>query len=761
MELNKIKTTHLWARQVLIVCAVLLLVVVQAAAQSTAVFSDDAERAMMESYIAQGWTTYSGTVGSPSQTYVHSGKWSYAFRAGQNAYWAPGYTAPDPQYLHLWFYVPSTFSLASGASTWFAGLWQTSNSTYYLTKLTDKAGELYLLANTTAGTHAITTNTWHSFEMKYQVSGGSVTIWLDGAQDIALTGQTLSAMNSVMLDLNAGTGTIYYDDLTVSNAQSTNPTSGITVRHAYPTNRTAMKVQTYLWGAAATDQMVSSVDGTPFSTITNPGTYQEPILTLTSLSAGSHTLEIQLQSSSGTARATWTEIFNAYGGTPTVSINAYNNVVKGGHKVFPISAWAMNPDNDNLWMNKGTPAAKNMNPPGANAAGWFSGYSDSYSPSQYKSYMEGTNLVSGLKCLSTGTLVIGPYAPRMGGYGSDAANMAAYASALTGEPCVLGWFTYDEASVNGYSPALMQGTMNAAHANDNNHPVIYDDATMPYLNLSWYYPTMVADIYSSDDYPLCYADSFRSTSRQWSDWVHAMDRNETANYGLVPNYQVLELSIWSSTGNHNCTSANVAGTSVSNTTVYNEFWMAYIHNRKGISWYNDSVPPYDAGYSPTCVTPLASTPSSECLPVNSSGVPAITPVMTAVNAIGADTLLADPTGRTISTNRNSVCVASPYTAGQRVDATYREFGGFVWIFAARLTDPICNSGENSAAALSTQITVSGLTGTQTATVYGENRSVSVSNGALTDNFNPWAVHIYQIPVSSTLSPPTSVTAVPH
>jgi hypothetical protein len=51
----------------------------------------------------------------------------------------------------------------------------------------------------------------------------------------------------------------------------------------------------------------------------------------------------------------------------------------------------------------------------------------------------------------------------------------------------------------------------------------------------------------------------------------------------------------------------------------------------------------------------------------------------------------------------------------------------------------------SASTLSGQVT--SLTGTglaSSATVYGENRNVSISGGKITDNFGPYAVHIYQV-----------------
>jgi hypothetical protein len=743
------------------------------------VFSDDAERAVMEPWVLDSWgAVNSTTMGVASQAQVHSGKWSYAFQSGQTASWGVAYTAPDPQYLKFWFYVPSSYSLVSGSTTNLAGLENTSGWSPFAVKMTNSGGTLYTYLQSTTGTHAISTNTWNTIEMEYNVGGGTLTLWLNGTQDIALTGQSLSAMNTVYIGMTAGTGTIYFDDITVSSTASGNPTSGITVRHAYPGNRLAMKIQTYLWGAASTDVLVSSIDGTTFSTITNPGTYQEPMLTMTSLSAGNHTLQVQLQTSGGTARQTWTETIAACGCTPTNGIDAYNNVYHNGQKFFPVTEWFPDVSDAPNWAGYGTSAngsGVNLSPPGINGSGWVSGWASAYSPSQYQSYMEGA-LGTGLNCLNENDFpVIGPAMSRAGGYGSDSANMAAYAAALTNEACVFAWFGYDEASVNGITTATMQGTMNAAHANDNNHPFLYDDATFPYLTQLWYYPNLVADIYSSDTYPLCYSNVFATNGpRYMSDWVHMMDREERMNYGLVPNYQMLELAIFfqGEFANFNCSASNAAGTSISNTTVYWEFWMAFIHDRKGFGFFTNGGPTYEAGYGPACTAQATQPSGSDCFPASatqasgcgstgSSCVPAVVPPMSAVNAIGANTLLANPTGRTISTNQTTICVASPYTADARVDASYKEYGGNIWIFAARLTDPLCSTSENSASALSTTITLSGLSGSATATVYGESRTVPVTNGVLTDSFNPWDVHIYEIPNSVTPAPPTDVQATPH
>jgi hypothetical protein len=43
------------------------------------------------------------------------------------------------------------------------------------------------------------------------------------------------------------------------------------------------------------------------------------------------------------------------------------------------------------------------------------------------------------------------------------------------------------------------------------------------------------------------------------------------------------------------------------------------------------------------------------------------------------------------------------------------------------------------------IALSGIGSATSATVYGENRTVKISSNTITDNFGPYAVHIYQIP----------------
>jgi hypothetical protein len=728
-------------RFAILVAAIFLTAAWSAVGQTIAI-SDDAEQGIYEHYISNGWSLNSGTI-SVEQSVVHSGLYAYQISPNSNGYRAATINF-SPAYLTCWVYIPSSYSLPSGSNTGnICALLSTTSFIINGVGVINSGGTLYLYSSGTKGTHAVTTNAWHFIQYEY---ASSFTAWLDGVQDITGT-LTAETKNSILIGLNSsGTGSVYVDDITVSSAASTNPTAAITVRHAYPTNHTAIAVQTYLWGAASTDSLVTSIDGSSVSTISNPGTYQAPIVTLTGLTAGNHTLLVALNNSGGTQRASWTETIATYGGTPLVAIDGYNNLVEGGNKVFPITGWWTQGYGLN-WVQSGY----------TNTAGWVSGWASAYSTSQYQTYMTGSTANSDLNCVSSGVQTIGPYFSRAAGFGTDAQNFAGYAAFFTKSPCVLGWFAYDEASTNGYTTSQMQGVMNAVHANDNNHPFFYDDATLPYLNLQWYYPYMVADIYSSDNYPLCYANTFHNEGKQLSDWVNEMDRDARANYGLAPNFQILEFYNFVNSGsNFDCSSNNsITGTAVSATTIYNEAWLAVIHGRKGISWYDNGS--LTSAYGPVCAT----LSQGNCFPANPQS--SIGLFTSTIASITPAVVLAAPTGRTVTSNMTSNCVASPYTTGQRVDATVRENSAYAYVFAARVTDPICSPSENTVASLSTNLTVSRISAATTATVLNESRTVPVSaSGVITDSFAPWAVHLYQIPKNGGPPPPVlnSTTVTP-
>ena len=543
------------ARRTSISVASLLLIAALTgkAGWGTVLLGDDAEQGIMETAVthtnppttpaANAWTI-NAPGASASTSFAHSGMYSYAFPTGSQSFaaFAAGTT---PLFLKYWIYIPSSYSIATGgAQTWGAQVADIVGYTYGYNiglendSASSTSAPLFLIGGgqysaQVEGTHALSRDTWHSVEAEITMGTGgtaSATVWLDSntTPEISQNNLTITAQNAVALGNTGGTGTIYYDDISVSSAASGNPVCGLTVRHPYPTNRTKMYVQSYLWGAAATDSLVASIDGTAFSTVANPAGYQAQLLNLTPLTAGPHTLAVTLMNSSGTARQTWTETISAFGGTPQVSIDENNNLVEGGHKIFPVTDWFLSSSNELSWFSSGY----------INNSGWVSECCGPYSPVQYASYM----------AKLTGMQAIGPGSGRMGSGtctpgGTDCqATVAPYASSLTGNPGLLAWFVFDEPSVNGWSTSQMVATMNAVHSNDSSqHPYVLDDASAPYLNLSWYYPTPVADVYSSDNYPLCYHNTYQAAGKSFKDWLSMMDRDARANYGLVPNLIILEL----------------------------------------------------------------------------------------------------------------------------------------------------------------------------------------------------------------------------
>ncbi len=257
--------------------------------------------------------------------------------------------------------------------------------------------------------------------------------------------------------------------------------------------------------------------------------------------------------------------------------------------------------------------------------------------------------------------------------------------------------------------------MNAAHAKDTNHPVVlnhygyYPRSAKPYL-----YPAITADIHGFDIYPVIFSSgkacedpaphvpgNFQQCAPQFRHYFHVMDEFRRWDYGLSPWIPIIE------NGNEASRGRSASPTPAQ---FRMEAWLNIIHGAKGLAYW----PAQDWGTVPRDILPEMG-------------------ALAKTTAALKDAILGDVTARTVVSNRT--------VTGSRVDAMVRQTPGYIWVFAARLTD----FGEENAAPLTTQLTVSEMNGTQAATVYGEDRTVQVVNGVLTDTFAPYAVHIYQIP----------------
>lgn len=190
-------------------------------------------------------------------------------------------------------------------------------------------------------------------------------------------------------------------------------------------------------------------------------------------------------------------------------------------------------------------------------------------------------------------------------------------------------------------------------------------------------------------------------------WVKLLNEWQRYTYSLTPWMVVIECG------------KQIGGVGTSDTRtgpmgnqLEMEVWLAIIHGAKGITWWGPEA----------------------YVQVPYTG-PTMAALKTKIVALN-DVIMAPPsTTYSVASNRT--------VAGSRVDAMLRESGGKVWVIAQRLTDDLADPDEALASALSTQLTISGMTD-GTASVYGESRTVSVVDGVITDNFEPYATHIYEI-----------------
>ena len=699
-----------------------LLLIAGPMSAQTVIFQDDFETQDFSawSYITAGSPLTISANGVISTAQVHSGLYSFAATlpaTGNAVKTAQALSNLTEVYYQVWLYIDPAFTMTDALSVM-------SVTGGGQVMLRQSSGTIYLKTYAGVnGTHSLSKGAWHSIQLHDLAGSGTAveSVILDGTLDINSTGGTIAGpFTAAFIGPNNAdatqSGVLYFDDAQVATGGAlTAPSASITVRYPNTNARTAFPVDVTMWGTATSDILTASVDSSTVYTQTGSMTnHQRFLVSISSLSVGSHTFQVQLQNSGGTPKATFTGSFTTYlSGTPTVAIDGNNNLFKSGSPFFFVAPFI---DGSSQWSN---PWLSNSS---VNTYGWQDCFvaAYAYTPTTFNS------------CMNTVAYpFIGPdnnWTGRNGANGAagDAANQpgavataTGYVTADKGNSNLLFWTWVDEPDVGpspgDVSPATVLSLSQAVWSNDGNHPVLsnlagYPPSTTRDRQASWYYPiipnsaAMPADIYAADMYPIIY---------QYNPWyvtqmVAVFDWEQRYTYNLVPWTAFIELGP--------CAQGACTGYGPTASQATMEAWLGVIHNLKGISWWGP------AGWT---------TQDSAHWTAAANFVSTSTHFASAIEST---------TTRTVASNQQG-------TLGQdaRVDAAVREDSTNIYVFAARLTD-----WNESGSPLSTTLTVSG-TPSGTASVYGESRNVTVSSGVLTDTFNDSGVHIYVLPKGSSSS----------
>jgi hypothetical protein len=572
----------------------------------------------------------------------------------------------------------------------------------------------------------------------------------------------ISAVMSI-LSAAAGCRPVGILGLAVTLATNLGTAQTVKVYHGGTYARTGQAMTVALTGQNPTDQLVVTLNGAQVYQQSGPLSTNNIVdFSFGGRAAGSYTMVTALETSSGTVRASTSESIKLYN-TGSVTIDQWNNLVVSGTPFFPLTLWmdATNPRYFSSYYAAGQ----------VNGWGWIDDWESGYSATEYaNSIVKGASVDGQPSFIADSPKgVIGPGGNNAGvitglwpttTYHSGVAT--AYVTNSTISNDTLMWYWTDEPDNNlapyGTNPcSLGSGTgcdqlislLNEVHANDPNHrPQIVDfyGYYPPSVSGRGYAPPNVStDVMSYDHYP--YIQSHKRASNgicpgpvgttdmggcvaTIAQWVQLMEYfRSNMFYDSVPMMPVIEGGGEADGTSSLCPGPNSCP-SLNGNQWGMEAYLGIIHGARGYALW-------------TAWASGNAAPPSSVLTAEASFLTNIK------NFMG--TVIAQPPTRTVTSNQTA--------PGARVDAMTRDQGGFTWVIAQRLTDDIANPSEATASPLATQFTVSGLTGTQSVTVYGESRTLTGTNGVFTDNFAPYAHHVYQISSGSGLAAPSGLQAI--
>lgn len=329
-------------------------------------------------------------------------------------------------------------------------------------------------------------------------------------------------------------------------------------------------------------------------------------------------------------------------------------------------------------------------------------------------------------------------------YNHKPTRMLDYLAIGKDDESMFAWTWQDEPNLGGRTlmvyPQTLAAWAHLTHSIDANHPVFnglygsdwsvaYGTALrdFDYLNSAQFFggKKWMQQVFGFDIYPIqlrLHTSMNMASMGPIAAYFDAMERMKTNNKNLVPIMPAIN------PGQRNTDQADPLQIPTAD-QVYNLCWLNVIHGAKGITWF-----PYFIQDT-----------------IQWTAMKQFADEMAVLDTV----VLGGNSTRTVTDDSNA--------ALNRVDTMIRDSGNHVWIFTGRLTEPDPMTGALYTGVegdnITTTFTVSGLSGSHTASVYGEGRTVALTDGVFSDLFEKNAVHIYDIIVDALHTFPGAPTDV--
>jgi hypothetical protein len=524
----------------------------------------------------------------------------------------------------------------------------------------------------------------------------------------------------------------------------------VTVRHYSPYSRSGLGMNVALTGQSASDILTVTLNGTEVFRKTGNISASETVrFSYGGRTPGNYTMVTSLLNSAGTLKASATETLPLRA-TGSVVIDQYDNVLVNGKPKFMLTLWLDSQARFSTWYSQGALTGWGWNDIciGGTCGGPYSAteWQNTLATSLYPSSPYG---------------VIGPGGNEFGG-GRFSGTVADYASSIAASNMTLYWYWQDEPDINftpyGNGSCLAGNEANdgcsklrylysESHNHDVNQRPVITDFYGYWLPLSiqgrgfanpW--PSAVADIHGYDRYTYIWSQRFPGVAcaDPFGDNSHCaltvaqsialFEQFKGFFSGLTPFNPIIEAGgEWDGSSAYCYTGHSCPGPTGDQFRM--EAYLMIIHGAKGLTYWTS--------WAGGTGDPLRSDVTNEMVKLKSN-----------MDAGMEAAILSAPTRRTITSNQT--------TPGSRVDAMVATTNDKLWVIAQRLTDDIAKPAEAGAAPLTTQLTVSGLTGTAVVSVLNESRTVNMVNGVITDTFAPYATHIYY---TARMPPPPAIASL--